>query len=156
MKNKLLALLVITFSLQSTALGDKKPVAKDSSPQSVVHAFEKAFNDHRVDDMLALLSPDVVWFSIAGDSMTTEARGRDYISTWLKDYFKSLPSIRSSFDGVISSGSFIATLERPTWTTPDGPRSQQALGIYEVRDGKILRIWYFPSEKTTPKQEGAK
>jgi hypothetical protein len=31
------------------------------------------------------------------------------------------------------------------WTGKSGRRSQAALGVYEVRDGLVKRVWYYPA-----------
>ena len=45
------------------------------------------------------------------------------------------------------SGSFVAIREHVRWQTETGEKSQAALAVYEVRDGKIRRVWYYPAEK---------
>ena len=48
------------------------------------------------------------------------------------------------------TGAHVSFRERVTWTAKDGTRRvQSALGVYEVRDGKIKRAWYFPSTRET-------
>jgi hypothetical protein len=45
------------------------------------------------------------------------------------------------------SGSFIAVQERAFWTTDKGKEvSQQSLAVYELQDGLIRRVYYFPAE----------
>ena len=75
-----------------------------------------------------------------------EGDGREALHTWLAGYFKSLPDVRSEFLSLEQTGPYLAVRERASWTAKDGTRrSQQAHGVYEVRDGLIARAWYFPS-----------
>lgn len=69
----------------------------------------------------------------------------------LVGYYESLPDVRSEISGLIQAGSHVAFREHVTWTAADGtPRAESALGVYEVHDGKILRVWYFPAHRDTP------
>ena len=65
---------------------------------------------------------------------------------WLAGYFKSLPDVRSEMFDITQTGVFVSYRERASWTAKDGkPRAQQALAVYEMRDGLIVRVWYFPA-----------
>ncbi len=43
------------------------------------------------------------------------------------------------------TGPYVAIRERVSWTSKSGRKSQAALGIYEVRDGLVQRVWYYPA-----------
>ena len=42
-------------------------------------------------------------------------------------------------------GPYVAIRERVSWTAKSGRRTQTALGVYEVRDGRVRRVWYYPA-----------
>jgi len=128
--------------------GDARPEAVALSPVlQVVHGQMDAFNRHDVAAMAAGVAPDFVWFSVTGDELTVEARGRGAFAESMRSYFASLPSVRSELEESLISGSFVTIRERATWTDGSGvERSQPALGVYEVRDGLIQRVWYYPAE----------
>ena len=65
----------------------------------------------------------------------------------MTEYFASCPTCRSELVSVMTAGSRVSTLERPTWESEGGPQSQQALAVYEFRENRISRVYYFPSEK---------
>lgn len=118
---------------------------------AVVHEAIAAFNAHDADAFAALCADDVKWFGIAGDSQSVDGEGRESIRSWLTDYFESLPDVGSEISDLTHGGSHVAFREHVTWTAADGtPRGQSALGVYEIRDGKIRRAWYFPSDNDTP------
>lgn len=119
-----------------------------SSALEVVQAHVASFNRHDAESMAARVASDFVWLGVAGDEVTVEARGRDALAEGLRSYFASLPSVRSEIEEATVSGSFVAVRERATWIDAGGAeRSQVALGVYEVRDGLIQRVWYYPAER---------
>jgi hypothetical protein len=115
--------------------------------EATVRAFVAAFNAHDVEQMIAYVVDDVEWLSIDGRRVVVEAEGKSALKQGMTEYFASCPTCRSELVSVIAAGSRVATLERPTWESRDGPQSQQALAVYEFRESRISRVYYFPSEK---------
>ena len=119
-----------------------------TSEAVVLRAYLDAYNRHEPDAVTALLSPKVKWYSLDADKLVTDGDGRDALRTWLTGYFKSLPDVRSDFLGIEQIGAFLSVRERASWTAKDGTsRSQQSHSVYEIRDGLIERVWYFPSTR---------
>lgn len=119
-----------------------------STALQVVEEQLDAFNRHDVEAMAAQVAPDFVWFSVDGDEVRVEVRGRIALAEGMRSYFASLPSVRSEVEGTLVSGAFVTLRERAIWTDESGiERSQAALGVYEVRDGLIQRVWYYPAER---------
>jgi len=125
--------------------GETRPPA--ASPEiAVVRSQTEAFNQHDADALAALLAPTVKWFSLDGDKLGTDGDGREAMRTWLVGYFKSFPDVKSETFDVSQAGSYVSLRERASWTANDGTkRAQQSHATYEVRDGLIARVWYFPS-----------
>lgn len=118
-----------------------------TTPEAVVlRAYLDAYNRHEPEVVAALLSPKVKWYSLDADKLLTDGDGREALRTWLAGYFKSLSDARSDFLTIEQTGAFLSVRERASWTAKDGARlSQQAHAVYEIRDGLIERVWYFPS-----------
>jgi len=118
-----------------------------TTPEAVVlRAYLDAFNRHEPDAVAALLSPRVKWYSLDADKLVTDGDGREALRTWLIGYFKSLSDVRSDFLTIEQTGAFLSVRERASWTAKDGSRlSQQSHAVFEIRDGLIERVWYFPS-----------
>lgn len=117
-------------------------------PEAVVRAQLAAFNVRDVEAMIRLVTDDFVWYNIKGDEMSVEARGREALKKGMEGYFKSLPSARSEIHTMSTNGYFVSVRERATWKSKSGEdRSQNALAVYEVIDGKIKRVWYYPAQK---------
>ena len=107
-----------------------------------------AFNRHDVEAMTAEVSPEFEWFMVEGEKVSLETRGVGALRDSMKGYFESLPSARSSVEQVMVSGAYVTLRERASWTGKSGePKSQSALAVYELREGKLRRAWYFPAER---------
>lgn len=130
------------------ASGSLQHAATPSSPEiAVVRASLAAFNARDADAVVSHYADDITWTSIGADGKTSvDGDSRESIRKWLVGYFKSLPDIRSEITDVAQTGAYVSFRERATYTAKDGTRRvQSSLGVYEVRDGKIKRAWYFPA-----------
>lgn len=107
-----------------------------------------AFNRHDVEAMTAEVAPDFEWFMVDGEKVSVETRGVDALRESMRGYFEGLPSARSKVEQVMVSGAYVTLRERASWTSKSGePKSQSALAVYELSDGKLRRAWYFPAER---------
>ena len=116
-----------------------------SSPEAVVRANFEAFNRQDIDALVATVAEDFIWYNIENDKMAIEASGRESLRMGLQDYFKALPTARSVAETMAASGPYVSVRERASWTTRTGEKkSQVAITVYEVRNGLIKRVWYYP------------
>lgn len=120
-----------------------------SSPEiAVVRASVAAFNAHDIDALTAHYAEDIKWLSVDSEKQSIEADNRAAIREWLVGYFKSVPDVRSEISDVTQTGPHVSFRERASWTAKDGSRrAQSAIAVYEVREGKIKRAWYFPAAR---------
>jgi hypothetical protein len=116
------------------------------SPGDVVERYMAAYNEHDVAAMLELAHHEIQWLSIDGDELRVETEGREALGEAMRRYFESVPSTRSVIEATMTSGSRVSVRERAEWETSSETRSQAALSVYEVADGLIRRVWYFPAE----------
>jgi hypothetical protein len=121
--------------------------AKAGGTADTVNALMAAYNAHDVAAMRALWADDIVWFDIDGDRMTASVRGAAEFETGMQSYFRSFPDVRSTLSGALESGPYLTGVETATWTSGRGMQSQSAPVVYEVREGKIKRVWYYPATK---------
>jgi hypothetical protein len=122
---------------QATAVPDE--------PEEIVREFVAAYNAHDVTRMLASCAPDVRWMSVSADKLTVETRGAEKLAEAMRQYFRSLPSSRSELRSVIVSGNFVMASERALWESAGQTRTQCSASGYEIREGKIQSVWYFPA-----------
>ncbi|CAN5221748.1 hypothetical protein BH20VER2_BH20VER2_09890 [soil metagenome] len=119
--------------------------AEPPAPAEVVRAHIDAFNRHDIDALVERVSPDFIWFNVTSDATMMEVKGRDALRASLTSYFKSTPTVRSEITDVTQVGAFVSFRERANWTSAKGERAPSSLAVYEVRDGKIARAWYYPA-----------
>lgn len=106
-----------------------------------------AYNAHDIPAMLALVHPDVQWLSVEGDSVSVQTDGAEALAESLQGYFQSIPSSRSTVESMMEAGRFVTVWERAHWERGGKPASQSSLAVYEIADGRIVRIWYYPAMK---------
>lgn len=121
-------------------------LAWGQSPREVVERYLAAYNDHDVAAVLELAHPDIQWLSIKGDRVRVETEGAEALGKALRDYFDAVPSARSTIDSKMVSENRVSVRERAHWESEAGPKSQAALSVYEIDDGLVRRVWYFPAE----------
>jgi ketosteroid isomerase-like protein len=120
-----------------------------TTPEAIVlRAYLDAGNRLDADSVAALCAENFAWYNVESDKVVPEVQGRAKLRDWLLGYYRDLPSARSEFLAIEQTGPFLSVRERTTWKNKEGkPLSQQAVGVYEIRDGLIQRVWYFPSAK---------
>jgi hypothetical protein len=136
--------------------GDTRPPL--ATPEvAVVRALVAAYNAHDPAGVAAHLADDMKLFSVGTDSQSLDGDGRDAIRTWLEGYFKNVPDVRSEILDLTQTGPHVTYRERASWTNKDGSRRvQSSIAIYEVREGKVRRAWYFPAAREATPAPAAK
>jgi hypothetical protein len=114
--------------------------------QRVVESFLEGYNRREVSDMLRLVHPGIEWLSLSDSTIAVESVGARQLEEVLSRYFASVPSARSSVEGILAAGKFVTVWERAHWESPLGPRTHTALSVYELENGLIRRIWYYPAQ----------
>jgi hypothetical protein len=112
-----------------------------------VERFVSAFNQHDVNGMIELTTPDVRWMSVSGKQISIEASTHAELSAAMTGYFESTPGARAEIGSISESGQFVHTLERAFWLADGAERSQCSMAVYELLDGKIQNVWYFPTHQ---------
>jgi ketosteroid isomerase-like protein len=119
----------------------------ESAEAATVRAYFAAYNAHDIDAVVKLLHADFVWLNVVEDTIAVEVRGQEAVRTSLTGYFRGLPTARSEIESIATLGPWVSVRERAHWTGKSGARSQASLSVYEVRDGLLRRVWYYPSVK---------
>ena len=131
----LLASLLLAVGLQPPA-----PVA---AAETTVRALYEAFNTGSADALVAHVADDVKWMTVTGQSVAVEAAGKEPLRASMARYFRSLPTVRSRIEAIMSAGDYVTVHERVTWRAAAGDRTQSALAVYKVRDRRIVSVWYY-------------
>lgn len=136
-------MVAVTLAL---LFGVRVTTADHAALSDTVRAFVEAFNARDIDAMDALVTDDVAWLSITPDGLRTETEGRAALQSAMVSYFSSCSSCRSTLGPLLESAQRVAVVETAHWQTDDGPKSQQSMAVYELDDGRIRRVHYFPAE----------
>ncbi len=135
--------------LGRTAAADAQsavPSPRDTTPTAVVREYVAAFNAKDLDAMMKVVASEMVWMSVAGDSLTDVGRGIEAFRRMIAGYFRAVPSARSELSEIDATGPWVTTHERTRWeASTSGVGGQASLVVYEVRDGLIRRAWFYPA-----------
>lgn len=113
---------------------------------AIVEDFVAAFNAQDSNAMARLVTDDVQWLSVNGDSVAVETAGRDALVAAMGSNFASCASCRSTVLEVQVLGSRVSVIEQASWQVDDELRSQSSIAVYEFAEGRIARVYYFASD----------
>ncbi len=106
----------------------------------VAEALVDAFNRHDPANMAALVAPDFELFYVDDDGIAELAiQGPDQLRREMVGYFASHPAVQSAITDAVDGPAFVSFREQIVG-------GQSSLAVYEVREGLIKRVWYFPAE----------
>jgi len=135
---------LLPFLILSIAAWGQSPTTPSASdPESVIRNFYQAFNAHDPAQMADRATEDVKWMSVKEATITVETSGRAELKTSMEQYFRGVPTVESKLESLIVTGPYVTVHERVRWKAKSGDKTQSALAVYEVRDGKVARAWYF-------------
>ncbi len=118
------------------------------SPLTVAQSYVEAYNARDLDAMMALMHDEVEWLAIDGSAVQPFAKGKVDLAQQMQSYFASPLATTSTIDGSVIDGRFVAVREIARWTGSDGaPREQSALAVYEIENGLVRRVWYYPATR---------
>ncbi|MFU8858887.1 MAG: nuclear transport factor 2 family protein [Cyclonatronaceae bacterium] len=136
-------LIMAGFMATTGCSSDTGEVPEVPDEVVTVQAFMEAFNERSVSGMLRHVDDNLRWYRIRDDQMVLETYGRDAFRTSMRSYFDSLEEVRSEIESITWNGPFVSLRERVTWASRTGQQSQSALAVYELKNGKIVRAWYY-------------
>ena len=143
---KTLAILVLAVWLPAAS----EAQGLGSGSKAAVTELLAAFNAHDVDLMLGACAEDIVWMMVGADKISVEASGAEALREGMAAYFESVPSASSVLRSAVESGPFVITVEEARWESDGETKSQCSAAVYEVKEGKVQNVWYFPSHKCDP------
>ena len=122
----------------------------ESASYQVVRDFLQVFNKQDVAAMAGLVAADVRWLSMTKDgTFKADLQGWPALEKWLGSYFSATKNVRSVASNWNANGPYVSFTETANWTSPSGEaKHASSLAVYEVQEGKITRIWYYPAVST--------
>ena len=140
-----LASLLALTPLPALGHGD----GRSPAPQlAIVSDYVDAYNARNLDAMLALMHDEVQWLSVEADTVTVFANGKADLAAQMRDYIASPMATTSEVSAGVVDGKFVSVREIARWTNAEGEeREQSALAVYEIEDGLVRRVWYYPATR---------
>ena len=120
--------------------------ANEVDHAALVEDYVAAFNAQDSAAMARMVTDDVQWLSVNGDSVAVETAGREALVKAMDSYFASCASCRSKLVDVQVLGSRVSVIEEASWLAGDERRAQSSIAVYEFEGSLITRVYYFVSE----------
>ena len=123
--------------------------AQEDMPESrvMIQAYTDAYNQNDLDGMAVMMADDIRWLSVEGTDMPIYANGKVDLVAQMTDYFSRPRLSQSTLSGWGYSGMFTSVVETVGRTNDDGDfLSQSSIAIYQIEDGLIHTVWYFPAQ----------
>lgn len=138
--------LAVSFGLICPLALTQETPAPESREQ-LVRKFVEAFNVKDTSAMALLVTDDVQWLSVDGESIAAETESKNELMSSMNAYFKSCPSCTSTLSGIIATKDRVSAIEIAHWETSKGKREQRSISVYEFSGDRIRRVYYFPAER---------
>ena len=140
-----LLIVGLLFEFRWSAAGSSS-LSAQTNEETLVRQLVTAFNGRNISGMLALMDENVEWLTVEGSKVRMETSGKQALRDRMASYFVTCKSCKSSLDWIRKTGTRVLALERATWSTKTGFKSHASLSVYEFKNSKILRVYYFPSD----------
>lgn len=108
------------------------------TPEEVAQANIEAYNAHDVEALMATFSPSATFGQLGGRVLLD---GRGPLRGYYTQLFQARPTLRCEVKQRSVMGPFVVELQE---ISSDDQPGIQAMLISEVRDGKIVKVWYSP------------
>ncbi|WP_258240900.1 nuclear transport factor 2 family protein [Pseudidiomarina homiensis] len=117
--------------------------AQEVDHAATVEAYTEAFNAQDSAAMARMVTDNVQWLTVNGDSVAVETAGRSELVKAMDSYFASCASCRSRLVDVQVLGSRVSVIEQASWLVGDERRAQSSIAVYEFSGSRIARVYYF-------------
>ena len=112
-----------------------------------VQNYINAFSAQDVDAMLEMVTDDVQWLTIDGETITKQTNSKQELRKAMVDYFSSCSTCRSRLANAFSTNSKVSAVEIVSYQTRNGLKEDKSVSLYEFSGSLIKRVYYFPVEK---------
>ncbi len=137
------AIWISAFVLFANTVWSQLPPPKEVLLFQKLTDQVEAFKAKDIDRMVENVHKNFRWYYVTADTLLLEVEGKKAFRESMKGYFDSIELIDSQIVKWVVDGDRISFQERVTWKTSSGERSQTSMGIYQYKEGKIYRVWYF-------------
>jgi hypothetical protein len=110
---------------------------EESSPLQVVQAQVDAYNRGDIDAFLNTYTPEVNIYNFPDELLSSD------LASMRENYaklFDKAPQLHASITNRVTQGSYV--IDKEVVTGIPGAKELTAVVIYEVKDGKIVNVWF--------------
>ncbi len=138
---KKLALLFTFFMIVNHTMSQ----SKNDTLLKVLDDQFIAFNNKDIDQLVNNVSDDFKWFYITSDTLLLEVSGKENFRKSMESYYKNMNGpLKSSIENYTINTNKISFRELVEFKNKKGEWvTSSAMGIYEIKNNKISRAWYF-------------
>lgn len=151
MRTALTALSLVVLIVTACAASPERSPTMAPAPDEEAAAREllpriaKALNDGNAEALASLVSDEFEYIVITSDGAAVETRGRQEFLASMRSYFHRYDSVKTNFEATLEAGPFVAIRETVSWHRGDRFGTESSLAVYEIRDGELVRAWYYPA-----------
>jgi hypothetical protein len=110
---------------------------EESSPLQVVQAQVDAYNRGDIDAFLNTYAPDANLYNFPDELLSS---GLVSLREVYAKLFEKAPQLHASITNRITQGNYV--IDQEVVTGFPGAKELTAVAIYEVKDGKIVNVWF--------------
>ena len=136
MKNILLSILIGAAALPG--------FAQEKKAYSLLQNQVDAFNSQDINKLVSNVTDDFKWYYIGPDTLLLEIEGKAHFKKSMESYFGYMNQVNTEITEFTVDNNRISFKEVVQYETASGKKGEAtAMGIYEMKDGRIYRAWYF-------------
>ncbi len=118
--------------------------AQEQDLYKVLNEQVEAYNAADIDRLVKNITDDFKWFYVTSDSIILEVSGKEELRKAMEGYYSAGFNSVSSIEDYTIDGNRISFKEVVGHRNKKGEMVQSSsMGVYEMRNGKIYRAWYF-------------
>ena len=141
---------LVLLSVLSACTSTQRATSTGASDPNValIERHVQFANAGDTEGILSQIGDGFVWYEVTTDGLAVAVvEGREQLREFLNGYFEAGFDTVSTITPPLGSGAYYSTLETTSFTSADGPARQNAHTVYEIRDGRIRNVWYFPATR---------
>jgi ketosteroid isomerase-like protein len=105
---------------------------------ATIAAFNEAFNRHDVDDVMALMTSDVIFENTSPFPDGERYEGQAAVRAFWQQMFDSTPDAHFEAEDIYGAGDRCTVRWRYSFTSSNGvPGHVRGVDVFRVRDGKV-------------------
>jgi steroid delta-isomerase-like uncharacterized protein len=105
---------------------------------AIIAAFNEAFNRHDVDDVMALMTDDVIFENTSPFPDGERYEGQAAVRAFWQQMFDSTPDAHFEAEDIYGAGDRCTVRWRYSFTSSNGvPGHVRGVDVFRVRDGKV-------------------